>query len=240
MKSVIQTGSIVLVWLCFAMNSCKTRGDVTVDAPKKKASQDKIPEPTIEPSIGGTLPQPVQPSSEDRSSDKVSPVEPVTPVSPTVEPTPVKPIAPAKGDVSKLSWQFYYKKIDKSEVCIEAESTQEGSALLGKPCLPVSGAQNQVFKTERFADGLLLVEQRTQNCLAVKDAVLVDGALIVLQACKRAGEKSELFEFVDAEIDTGFFKIRNVKSRLCLKALATGKVAQSSCTALETYFSTKP
>ena len=123
---------------------------------------------------------------------------------------------PTSGKLSTKSWQFFVVNTDSSQSCFEFGSTTSNAALLGLTCVAPAPTR-QLFKTEEFSNGMLLIDQRTQMCIRLDAAAAVaSAARILLGPCKRGGDLDELWQFTAVNTETGSFKFRSVKTANCL------------------------
>ena len=111
-------------------------------------------------------------------------------------------------------------------------STTEGALVYAKPC---SNSSSQQVTAETENGSYRFVFQNSQKCLYVQGASSSDGAALQQLTCRRNGDSSELFQFAEPQ-NTYDFKLKNVKSGLCLKINTDGKILQSNCATNYTLF----
>ncbi len=135
----------------------------------------------------------------------------------------------SEGDVSELTWRIYVTQPDNTELCWEFGSTTVQASLLGLRCVTPAPVRQQ-FKTESRTNGSLLLDQRTGLCVGLDAAATAPtAARVLLTNCKRQGETSELWNFVEANEESATFKVRNLKTGQCLTLGADRRISQIAC-----------
>jgi peptidoglycan hydrolase CwlO-like protein len=185
-------------------------------------SREESASGTSSTATGSETPAPAAPSSN-------TPTTQPTANGPTSSTSPTSSTATV-GTVSTLAWQFLKTNADGAKSCFEFGSTIANASLLGLNCVSPAPIR-QLFKTESFGNQFLLIDQRTSMCVRLDSAATDrNTARILLGNCLRGGNTDELWQFHEVNIETKEFKIRSVRTNLCLSIGSDRKVAQISCT----------
>ena len=154
---------------------------------------------------------------------------------PAPEPTPV-PAAPASSATTIANGSRYALTFGSDCMDVAGASTAVSARIIAYPC---SFQANQLFRFELAATATFrIIAENSKLCLYIYGASVNDGMPLEQQTCRRNGDSSELFQLSGTNISG--VKIRNVRSGLCLKILADGKIVQSNCTTNYTTFAMKP
>ena len=115
---------------------------------------------------------------------------------------------------------------------VDAKSTANNALIKGQAC---DNSAFQRYNAEVLANGqMLLINRGSAKCFYVEGASSNAGAKIQQQDCRRNGDTSGTFKFIEVQ---GFdFKIQNVRSGKCLKLAATGDLTQEDCATNATMF----
>jgi TolA-binding protein len=181
------------------------------------------------PTAGGTVVTTTGTGSTTPTSGSQAPTTTSSPASPSTRPNPTAPTNNI-GTPSTTKHAIFYAT---DCLAVGDNSTTEGALVYARPC---NNASSQTLSFERLDNNTYrFVFQNSQKCLYVQGASSSDGAALQQISCRRNGDTSELFQFADPP-NSFDFKLRNVRSGLCLKIGNDGKIFQSNCTTNYTIF----
>ncbi len=149
---------------------------------------------------------------------------------PTSTSTPTTPPANNLGTPSTTKHEIFY---NTDCLAIGDGSSTEGALVYAKPCQKLA---SQTLAYEKLSNNTYrFIFQNSQKCLYVQGASSAEGAALQQLSCRRNGDTSELFVFADPA-NTYDFKLKNVRSGLCLKIASDGKIIQGNCATNYTIF----
>lgn len=169
---------------------------------------------------------------QDQGTGNPPPV--ITPPEPTPSPTPAPPITSDTGTLSAQTWQVYQRNADATESCFEFASTTAKAPLISTKCVPAPVPIRQQFKTESFASGALIIDQRSKMCVGLDSTMSpLTTARVFLASCSHPPDKNQLFEIKASGAGTDTILIKSISTEKCL-VLADdtnlgSKVIQGDC-----------